>query len=304
MIKIFTIDPAVFDSLDSFSELIEYFGIDKFRMIWSFPSSWIMLIKEVIKTNFKNRERKRAYNKLEKIYKSVIAIPSDFVSNDTNISLENWLNKADELYQIKKYDGIISDKNPNGRTYICKLDNLDTCSVLNNDQSFKVKRTDIELAAAIAPLLYFATEIHFVDKYFHFLNSYHIRPLKSFIKEIFSDLRINQISKITYHTGDSAKSENLENILKSELDGIIPERVTLHIVRWPDEKLHNRFVLTNIGGVNFQQGLCDWDNGNNIEFDDISPIPIQACRLKNADGCNPFMNYENYNEFTEILEFE
>jgi hypothetical protein len=304
MIKIFTIDPVVFDSLDNISELIEYFGIEKLRMIWSYPSSWVMLIKEVIKTNFKNRERKRAYNKLEKIYKSVIEIPPNYICDDSNISLDNWLNKADELYQIKKYEGIISDKNPNSQAYICKIDNLEYCSTLNNDSSFKVKRVDEDLSKAVAPLLYFATEIHFVDKYFHFLNPYHIRPLRSFIKEIFSDLRLNQISKITYHTGDSALSDNIERVLKSELDGLIPENVALRIVRWPDEKLHNRFLLTNVGGINFQHGLCDWDNGNSIEYDDISPIPLQACRLKNADGCNPFMNYENYTEYTEIIEFE
>lgn len=303
MIKIFTLDPSSIRSIEDIYELLSHFGIEKYRLLWRFPGKWNTLLRENLKSKFKSRERKRAYLLLEKLSDFIIEIPENIVKDEDSITLESWILKADELYSMHKHNGIISNKNPNSKPYIKSIDELKSWEEFNTSDCSRVKRVSAEMANCAAPLLYGARQIHFVDPYFQLLGDKHIRPLEEFIKLVFSDLRNQNNVELYYHTGDSVQGENIELKLKPIFENLLPANTTIKIVRWPDDSLHNRFILTDIGGISFGIGLDDWDNGNHIEFDDISTITKEICRNKNPNGYPTFFNFGEGQRYSEIIEF-
>jgi len=69
-----------------------------------------------------------------------------------------------------------------------------------------------------------------------------------------------EVNKVVYHTGNTAYPGSiLANELKRLLATKVPHGTNFYIKRWPDEALHDRFVLTNLGGVQIGHGLDDDD---------------------------------------------
>lgn len=303
MIKVFTLNPSAIKSIEDILTILQHFGIEKYRLLWKFPKNWNALLKENLKSKFKTKERKKAYLLLEKLSDFILEIPGNLVSGEETITLESWIIKADELYSHHKYNGIISNKNPNSKPYIKSIEELENWDEFDISNCSRVKRVSSEMSICAAPLLYGARQIHFVDPYFQMLGDKHIRPLVEFIKSIFSSLRNQDNVELYYHTGDSVKGGNIEVKLKPIFEKLLPANTTIKIVRWPDNSLHNRFILTDIGGVSFGIGLDDWDNGNHIEFDDISTISKEICRSKNPNGFPTFFNYNEGEKYSEIIEF-
>lgn len=60
---------------------------------------------------------------------------------------------------------------------------------------------------------------------------------------------------IEYPTGDDLEGGDFTTLCHGHLPDIIPNGVRLRVVRWRSEELHNRYVLTDVGGVSFGQGL-------------------------------------------------
>ncbi|WKZ70022.1 MAG: hypothetical protein QY331_01985 [Melioribacteraceae bacterium] len=303
MIKVFTLDPSSIRTIDDIFELRARFGIEQFRLLWKFPTRWNFLLKENLKSRFKTKERKKAYLLLEKLSDFIIEIPENVVKDENSITLESWIIKADELYSTHKHNGIISNKNPNSKPHIKSIDELESWEEFNTSDCSRVKREAEEMSGCAAPLLYGSSQIHFVDPYFQMLGDKHIRPLEVFIKQVFGNLRSNNNVELYYHTGDSVLGGNIELKLKPIFERLLPKKTTIKIVRWPDNSLHNRFILTDIGGISFGIGLDDWDNGNHIEFDDISPITKENCKSKSPNGFPTFFNYAEGEKYSEIIEF-
>lgn len=303
MIKVFTLDPSSIRTIDDIFAILGHFGIEKYRLLWKFPTRWNFLLKENLKSKFKTKERKKAYLLLEKLSDFIIEVPSDLVPYEESINLEGWIIKADELYSIHKHNGILSNKNPNSKPYIKSIDEMENWEEFDTSTCSRVKRVGSEMSNCAAPLLYGSRQIHFVDPYFQMLGDKHLRPLKVFLKQVFGILRNHNNVELYYHTGDSVIGGNIELKLKPIFERLLPISTTIKIVRWPDNSLHNRFILTDIGGVSFGIGLDDWDNGNHIEFDDISPITKENCKSKSPNGFPTFFNYAEGEKYSEIIEF-
>lgn len=300
MIKVFTLDPSSLSSIEDFGEILRLFGIQNLRIIWKYPSNWNTLIKENIRSRFKSKERKKAFNKLEKMDDFLIELPAGLVGNENDINKDNWLNYAVELKRVYEYDGIISNKNPHSENFICSIENLEVWENFNNIECFRIKRDAEVMSKGVDPLLYSANVIHFVDPYFQNTNERHLRPLREFLKVIFTNLRVNKNVSIYYHTGDSSRELNIRHNLNPILSEYLLDGASFKIVRWPDDSLHNRFILTDNGGVGFHIGLDDSEFENRIAFDDIEGLPRDVCKLKSPDNADSFFNTSNYNS---IIEF-
>ena len=97
---------------------------------------------------------------------------------------------------------------------------------------------------------------------------------------------------IELHTADRDNAPSWEEFRKeceNKLPSIIPEDLTLTVYRWKEreggEKLHNRYILTDIGGVQFGHGLDEGDLGTT---DDVSRLgdDTYAKRWENYAGPN------------------
>jgi len=296
MIKEFGIEPELLNSSASFYFITSFFGIDKWRLIREFPENWGTKVRQSWK-DVKPKEKQRLLEQLVLLNKQTIKcffskgiVPFNY---DNNLQ---WVINAEKYHLLFSFDAAISYINPNGSDFICRIEDMkDDHPLIDNSKCFSVKREAINMAQCVKTILSNAKEIHFVDRRFEHggIEQKYLRPLKEFIKAILEreNFNLKPLNRIVYHTADRTLSNNLINCLTQEIKPLLKNNIGLEIIRWPYNHMHNRFILTDIGGVVFQEGLDDWNFGTGREFDDINPITIEACKLKIADtSITPYMS--------------
>jgi hypothetical protein len=82
------------------------------------------------------------------------------------------------------------------------------------------------------------------------------------------------------------------------LPGLVPRGQNLLVRRWKNrslgEKLHNRYVLTDIGGVQFGVGLDEGDVGTT---DDVTLLSTDVYRRRLEDYSGPAYAFDLEGEF-------
>ena len=146
------------------------------------------------------------------------------------------------------------------------------------------------MANAIAPMLRCASHVAFIDPYFQADNARFRLPLEAFLQDLFEEPRCTTIiPTIELHTGierfyksrdprsDEDEKSNAESIIRNcerYLPRIIPKELSVKVIIWKNkpggDRLHNRYVYTNIGSVRFGVGLDCFD-AEEITSDDEEP---------------------------------
>ena len=155
-----------------------------------------------------------------------------------------------------------------------------------------VQRYANKMAECVAPILRCATRILFVDPYFranHDQEQYrdrHKKTLAAFLQTI--GARASQI-KMELHAAhnDELDWETFRQECEDHLPSLLPPGAMLTVRRWKNrvEKLHNRYILTDIGGVLFGAGL---DEGAPGATDDVVRLnrDVYSQRLRDYAGPN------------------
>ena len=296
MIKEYGVDPAIINSKESFYFITSYFSIEKWRLIRRFPENWEIKVRQSLK-EVKPKEKLRLFDHLEKLSKHLVNCNyAKGLVNFTYDEKQIWILNAERYHLLYPFHAKITNKNPNANNLVCKEDELDESHpLISNQGDYTVRRVAVTMGQCVSPILLNAKQIHFVDRYFEnggIANKY-LRPLKEFINTIFSreNLTTLPINRIVYHTADGTLAANLINKLNTEIKPLLKNGISLEIIRWPFDDLHNRYILTEIGGVSFQEGLDDDNMGNGRAVDDINPISPAACLIKTANNSTtPYMS--------------
>jgi hypothetical protein len=124
-------------------------------------------------------------------------------------------------------------------------------------------------------MLRLADVIIFVDPYFRPGRLQNRRPLEAFLHAVVNGRPIDTPSRVEFHT--SLKYENAPSLeffrteCERRLPRCVPEgiRLTIRVLKQKagGDLLHNRYVLTDVGGLKFGVGL---DEGADGETDDVS----------------------------------
>jgi hypothetical protein len=144
-----------------------------------------------------------------------------------------------------------------------------------------ISRTAREMGACVALLLRVSKEIVFIDPYFRPQEIRHRRPLEAFLSAVLEKRDGMLPTCVEIHTGDSLGYDYFKTECEQRLPSIVPEGIQVHIVRWREkdggEKLHNRYILTDIGGVSFGVGL---DDGAEGETDEVTLLDDKTYRFR------------------------
>lgn len=166
------------------------------------------------------------------------------------------------------FHAILALENPHSNARVLPYSELQENHPLwKVERACVVPRTASSLAMAVLPLLQVAETIIFVDPNFSPTKPRAVKTLKAFLEK----LDLNHGSKrIEYHTKLTEDNPRFEEDCHKYVSKCIPTGMSLKIIRWSEsdmpEGLHNRYILTDRGGVSFQWGL---DEGNLGETDDI-----------------------------------
>lgn len=252
MIREYALDPATLRSWEQFKYLAESFGMSVGRLISRYPKDWRKMAYQAIKGANQN-DQKRLEFWLQHQCDRLMTAKRGGSRFESSLS---WLNNAITEHQREPFDAIIADTEAQEHPPILNYRTLDRSDPRwNTSTQVFVVRNAAEVGKHVRPLLRHAQKIRFIDPYFSG-NSDQIALVKHCLS-CFSNCDTSSISSIEFVvSGEKVSSLTVANHLQPRLISIWPAQLCApQIVRWQHKYLHNRFILTDRGGIMFGDSL-------------------------------------------------
>ena len=293
MIHEYALEPelvASWHDLQKYRLFIEMFDLGAGRVVSRYPKKWVKQVWDAFEADFgqtaRTLDRSRMGKLLKKITKPVVKRP-DCIWD----AACDWLTNAEIEHTRKSFHTILARNNPRNNTIVVRESEVmeDTAERWDAPGTMTIPRTAEEIANCVAPMLRCATKILFIDPYFRANEERFRKPLAAFLRIV--DTRTSKIT-IEIHTADRDTAPSwamFQQECEDKLPAVIPKGLTLTVHRWKErkdgEKLHNRYILTDIGGVSFGTGLDEGDPGMT---DDVARLSADTYdqRLKGYDERN------------------
>ena len=238
-------------------------GIGNPRIVSLYPSTWDKLVwKEFIRYG---RHKDLDSNKMEAVLK-YLCYRAVRRSNRNWNSDKSWLENAETEHNSTPFDAIISKDNPRNHERVICVDSIDDDTpVWYRRRQVTVRREAKTLERCVSPMLRIATKIVFVDPYFGTRQRY-LETMRCYFSAIHrSASDVNRFPDI-----EICRAERGQDFARSQLAEIIPSQLKLVVrtlrERYRGEALHNRYILTDKGGLYFGYGLDEMQRSH----DDLS----------------------------------
>ncbi|RJP27756.1 MAG: hypothetical protein C4527_12550 [Candidatus Omnitrophota bacterium] len=267
MIYEFALEPDILYNWDRVRYFTEKFGIEHGRLISKFPSKkWKKMVFKACK-HCPDREKKRIEVCMRKIESKLLKSHRDYDPDKL------WLENAELSHMVLPFHAILACENPRSHDYIILPDEIDEIHPhFKIQREIALPRNAESMLHEIENLLSMSKDILFIDPHFdpseeRWCNLV-IHCLRMIEKKNLTPL------KLEYHCkekGNQGQLKYWKNSCDLILSKEIPKSLSLKIYRWRQkiggEKLHRRYILTDCGGIRFETGLDEGDEG---ETQDVS----------------------------------
>jgi hypothetical protein len=261
------------------------FGLDRGRLVSrypsQYPSQWKELVVESYERNASRRpdtqkerakkqwERKRLEELLQRLGEVFINRDNPLWTNDLD-----WLSNAVAEHKRGKFRAILASENVRDVKEALTINDLHDHNPLWSipQGGIAVSRDPEKMANVVAPLLKSARNVIFVDPHFQPNLHKNLEPLKLFLKIMAASQNVTKKQIVEIHCNANKCGEYgwFKEECESQLPDVIPNnmKVTIFYLQEKNggEALHNRYILTEIGGIGFGYGL---DKGNKGQNDDL-----------------------------------
>lgn len=265
MIKEYAVEPKGMNSYQVIMNIANLFSVHEGRFISRFPSIWLKLVYNYVENLPDGLKKERVKQRLAEFRIKRILIKT----NRTFENNLNWIENVRKQQENLPFYAVITKNETDIHNSLTFTDTFDEeHPLMKVDRTPRVKRTAKEMAKAVTNLLQFSKHIVFIDPHFEKLNKRHINPFIEFLNVIFARKNATPIQKIEYHSGSDVDKEHFIREYKRKVLRKLPDRFEIDFIRWPSEKLHNRYILTDLAGVSFGIGL-DEDMDGSKPYDEI-----------------------------------
>jgi hypothetical protein len=259
MLKEYALQPELLSSWPVFRYLSDKFGYGHGRVIARYPKRWERMVYESL-GNCMPVEK-------QKIVEGLVRLKSTLYPRHHEWNKDKvWLDNALEEHNTRPFCAIIARNNPNNIVdIICEVDLDETEPRWCAETQRHIERTATEMAACAELLLRYAREILFIDPHFHPNAMRFKRPLKAFLQVVAQRHASIPVKRIEIHTGHESTGPKafFDAECKKHLPSLIPRGMKIQLIRWDQNHLHNRFILTEHGGLKFATGLDDHNGSAN-----------------------------------------
>lgn len=286
MIHEYALEPelvATWHDRVTFRFFVEMFGFGRGRVVSRYPKKWRTLVWEAFGANDSEIERKRIETLLTQLLTPEVRRP-DHVWN----AGQDWLANAEIEYARRPFHAILARANPRARAEVLLADDVlaGTPAAWNAAQSLVVVRTAAAMAQCVTPMLRSATRVLFIDPHFRASRLRCRNPLAAWLQVI------PQGATVELHTGNATDNAPNWTYFKSECENSLPAILVpgtqITVRRWKNrpggEMLHNRYILTDVGGVQFGVGLDEGDPGMT---DDVVLLEANVFNRRLQDFAGP-----------------
>ena len=255
------------------------FGFGQGRVVSRFPKRWKRLVWEAYDgTDEFGRKR------LEELLVHL----SERMVKRSNINWEapaSWIENAEREHERRLFHAILSRVNPRNHAHVLTESDIyeDSATRWDVKRGLTVGRNAAEMAEVVAPMLKCSSVVIFVDPYFRPGHPRYLGPFAAFLERIADRRPGGEPDRIEVHA--STKYECTEVFFRREctrkfqrwIPNGMPVRVRRLRERQGGEQLHNRYILTDLGGVAFGTGL---DDGGEGATDDITLLERDQYELR------------------------
>ena len=268
MIYEYALEPELVASLTDRHECRHFkqsFGLERGRLVSRCPKNWKRLVWDAI-NGADDVTRKRIEELLAGLSERMVR-RSDINWDDAPTS---WLEKVEREHQRRPFHGILAQTNPRDQAAVMTRADMDGDD-WEVSRGRSIPRNAHEMADAVAPLLRCSSEVIFVDPHFSPDKMRYRRPFECFLERMVHERPGQAPSRIEVHRNSLVTEEFFRGQCEARLPRCIPEGIPVRLRRLRQktdgERLHNRYILTDLGGISFGTGL---DEGEEGETDDLS----------------------------------
>ena len=273
MIHEYALEPelvATWGNRHDYRYFLEKFGLGQPRIVSRYPKRWARSVWDAFQPA-SDFERTRMTELLARLSEHIVR-RRDYIWQPNN----TWLENAHREHERIPFHAILARQNPGNHDSTLVAESLDdTTPLWARGRGVTIRRTATDFAAAAEAMLHIADVVIFVDPYFRPGRLENRRPLEAFLRAVMANRPLAGPSRVEVHMSlDEERSgtrEFFEDQCRRNLSRCVPEELCLTVFRLRErpggERLHNRYILTNIGGLVFGAGL---DDGAEGETDDVT----------------------------------
>jgi hypothetical protein len=259
MFKEFAVEPdAITNSYRDFAYVVEKFGVPEGRWISRFPKTWKALVYESAKAKLTGtKEFSKIEERLRRIADNILIGSGRIPANGA----ASWIESAIQEHRAHPFDAIVacSHRDDPPVVALAEFDADHPCLVPN--RQWIVARDAAQMAACCAPLIRSSRHIKLVDPHLDPTAARFRRPLAAILAHAPSD------SVVDIFRGDNVPAGFASQEYGPRIQALKPQGVRVRLFLRPQASLHNRYVLTNRGGISFLTGLDDANGGAKADDD-------------------------------------
>jgi hypothetical protein len=263
------IEPAYLSNWDRVRLILDQCGFEHGRLISDFPQGeWRWQVVESCQACLPT-EKKRVEEYLKNVKSKLIRLGRQYI--DAN----DWIQNAKREHARLPFHVVVTNaKEPECPDFIEGAELHAGHDKWKIETDAVIQRTTDAMGNAAKELLALSREIIFVDPNFEAKASY-TKPLCRLVELAGTG---SQVTRIEYHLEYDSTKEHFKGKLQTVLVKFLEmlPSANLRFVRWRSlnqplrDAMHPRYILTELGGLRYDYGLCEGKDG---ETTDIQIIP-------------------------------
>lgn len=292
MLSEYAVEPAAIGAdWKTFKDLIDRFGADKGRLISRFPTKWE---KEVVQAA---RDAGVPDIRITSIFERLRE--SKYKVVDFNRAYEqdmSWVDNALRQHVARPFKAIICSATGTACTEVLQPDDCSDRHLLfevsiNRD----VIRTADEIADALHTITAVSKEVDIVDPFFDLrpMKGNYLDPLASLLARLAAGPGPSKTIRIHFRDHDSRPpAQILARDGSARIKGLLPPGYCLELYAWAQrqggEDFHDRFVLTDLGGIMIGAGLSAHGPAETAAFTLLDVAHAERLRARFANGSTAY----------------
>lgn len=271
MIQEYALEPEMVANADRIlgGRLLSGFKMGKGRIVARYPKRWKRHVWDAF-----NDTSDVGRTRLEVLVNELFEFAAARGEVHWDSTAASWLDNAVVEHQRLPFHAIIARTNPERHAHVVTARAVleETAPLWAAVGSSLVERKADLMADLIAPVLKRGSVLIFVDPHFGPEKRRYRRTLESFLKRVKERAAaLPKRVEILTSAGKTGLRSFFETECQKKLRQCVPVGMRVAIRRLQEkpggEGLHNRYVLTELGGVRFDYGL---DEGSSGTTDDLS----------------------------------
>ena len=261
---------------------VREFGLGSPRIISQYPGSWKKRVWAAYNASADGNQSAR--KRMEVLIAKLSSVTTRRPDADWNQELA-WLENASREHQRAPFHAILTRRESNGHPSILVADDVDeTVPLWNHPHSVPVSRTPKQISRAVGEMLRIATDIVFVDPYFAPHRPRFFNVIKECFRMCFEDRAVARprLRILSSDIDANGRFQLFEMECRKRLPRILPRGQKVTICRLSErpggQELHNRYILTEHGGVAFGTGLDEKEKAKTT--DDLTLLDQDSYRLR------------------------